>query len=83
MILCVNPTVDGYEEIQHALKFGELTKDVLLPRAVPPPVPPKVIRNPVVLREMQSQPHVQPILFTEFRYVVADQCHHFILLLLL
>lgn len=69
MILCVNPTVDGYEEIQHALKFGELTKDVLLPRALPPPVPPKVVRNPAVLREMQSQPHVQPILFTEFKYV--------------
>ena len=79
MILCVNPTVDGYEEIQvilrcfktraplgfqHALKFGELTKDVMIPRA--PPVPPKTVRTGVVLREVENQP-VPPLLFTEFK----------------
>jgi len=75
MILCVNPTADGYEEIQHALKFGELTKDVVVPRALPPPppppVPPKVVRQPVVLKEIESQPHVQPIIFTEFNNAQA------------
>ncbi|CAF1642733.1 unnamed protein product, partial [Adineta ricciae] len=75
MILCVNPTVDGYEEIQHALKFGELTKDVMVPRSLPPPPPPPVLpksnRTPtagVVLRDIdnQQQSNAQPILFTEF-----------------
>ncbi|CAF2946028.1 unnamed protein product [Rotaria sp. Silwood2] len=69
MILCVNPTVDGYEEIQHALKFGELTKDVMVPRSLPPPpVPPKTTRV-VVLRETdnQQQQNIQAVLFTEFK----------------
>lgn len=73
MILCVNPTVDGYEEIQHALKFGELTKDVMLPRSLPPPppVPPKLNRLPI-LREIDNQQqqqqkeNIQPVIFTEF-----------------
>ncbi len=82
MILCVNPTADGYEEIQvnlyfsfikyfnflqHALKFGELTKDVVVPRA-PPPVPPKMTRAHGALREIdnQSQPSA-PVLFIEFK----------------
>ncbi|CAF4600164.1 unnamed protein product [Rotaria sp. Silwood1] len=72
MILCVNPTVDGYEEIQHALKFGELTKDVMVPRSLPPPpppppVPPKTTRI-AVLRETdnQQQQNAQAVLFTEF-----------------
>ncbi|CAF4922140.1 unnamed protein product, partial [Rotaria sp. Silwood1] len=71
MILCVNPTADGYEEIQHALKFGELTKDVMVPRALPPPppppVPPKVIRSHAVLCEIDNQQQQSiPFLFTEF-----------------
>ncbi|CAF4698028.1 unnamed protein product, partial [Rotaria socialis] len=70
MILCVNPTADGYEEIQHALKFGELTKDVMVPRALPPPppVPPKMNRGHVPLREIdnQQQQPSAPVLFTEF-----------------
>ncbi|CAF3165918.1 unnamed protein product [Rotaria sp. Silwood2] len=72
MILCVNPTADGYEEIQHALKFGELTKDVMVPRALPPPpppppVPPKVIRGHAILREVDNQQQQSvPFLFTEF-----------------
>ncbi|UJR38434.1 hypothetical protein I4U23_031102 [Adineta vaga] len=73
MILCVNPTVDGYEEIQHALKFGELTKDVMVPRSLPPPppVPPKLVRMGGALREVDNQPqqqqsNAQSILFTEF-----------------
>ncbi|CAF1072720.1 unnamed protein product [Rotaria sp. Silwood1] len=70
MILCVNPTADGYEEIQHALKFGELTKDVMVPRALPPPppppVPPKVIRSHAVLCEIDNQQQSIPFLFTEF-----------------
>lgn len=37
-----------------------------LPPPPPPPVPPKVLRHHVVLREMESQPHVQPVIFTEF-----------------
>ena len=41
----------------------------MVPRALPPPppVPPKVQRNHQILREMESQPHVQPVLFTEFK----------------
>ncbi|CAF1093759.1 unnamed protein product [Adineta ricciae] len=69
MILCVNPAADGYEEIQHALKFGELTKDVLVPRALPPPppVPPKVTRANAPLREIENQPQGSaPVLFAEF-----------------
>lgn len=88
MILCVNPTVDGYEEIQvnlfdsfffikffsqHALKFGELTKEVMVPRALPPPppppIPPKIIRAGA-LREIdnqQQQNTQQPVIFTEFK----------------
>lgn len=69
MILCVNPTADGYEEIQHALKFGELTKDVMVPRALPPPppVPPKIIRGHGALREIDNQPQPSaPVLFMEF-----------------
>ncbi|CAF4045440.1 unnamed protein product, partial [Rotaria sordida] len=72
MILCVNPTADGYEEIQHALKFGELTKDVMVPRALPPPpppppIPPKVTRGHGVLREVDNQQQQQSVpFFTEF-----------------
>ncbi|CAF0929828.1 unnamed protein product [Adineta steineri] len=75
MILCVNPTVDGYEEIQHALKFGELTKDVMVPRALPPPpplpsVPPKITRTgglrEIDNQQQQQQINTQPVLFTEF-----------------
>lgn len=74
MILCVNPTADGYEEIQHALKFGELTKDVIVPRALPPPpppVPPKMTRGQAAaLREIDNQPQPSaPVLFTEFKSV--------------
>ncbi|UJR07713.1 hypothetical protein I4U23_011998 [Adineta vaga] len=70
MILCVNPAADGYEEIQHALKFGELTKDVLVPRALPlppPPVPPKAVRTHAALRDIENQPQQSaPVLFAEF-----------------
>ncbi len=55
------------------MKFGELTKDVMVPRSLPPPppppVPPKIIR-PGVLREIdnqQQQQNTQPVLFTEFK----------------
>jgi len=53
------------------LKFGELTKDVLVPRALPPPppVPPKAARVNAALREIdnQIQPSA-PVLFTEFKF---------------
>ncbi len=54
------------------MKFGELTKDVMVPRSLPPPppppVPPKLIR-PGALREIdnQQQPNTQPVIFTEFK----------------
>lgn len=55
---------------QQALEFGELTKDVVVSRALPPPppppVPPTVLRHHVVLKEIERQPHVQPVIFTEF-----------------
>ncbi|CAF1629108.1 unnamed protein product [Rotaria magnacalcarata] len=83
MILCVNPTVDGYEEIQHALKFGELTKDVLVPRSLPPPPPPppilpKTTTRAAVLRDIdnQQQQNVQAVLFTEFKILQICLCLH-------
>ncbi|CAF0842670.1 unnamed protein product [Didymodactylos carnosus] len=69
MILCVNPAVDGYEEIQHALKFGDLTKDVIVPRA-PAPIP---LRNRNILREIANNgpdavpnQSPSPMVFQEF-----------------
>lgn len=72
MILCVNPHADSYDELQHTLKFGELTKDVIIPKELPPPPPPPPVpqrpqKNIQIIRELESQPHVQPVIFTEFK----------------
>ena len=43
----------------------------MVPRSLPPPVPPKIIRGGGgVLRDIdnqQSQPNTQPVIFTEFK----------------
>lgn len=59
---------------QHALKFGELTKDVMVPRSLPPPpppppVPPKTVRIGVMKEIENQQPAVTPVVFTEFKSV--------------
>ena len=50
-----------------------MTKDVIVPRALPPPVPPKITRGQAaaaVLREIDNQPQPSaPVLFPEFKSV--------------
>jgi hypothetical protein len=40
----------------------------MVPRALPPPVPPKVTRGHAALHEIENQPQPSaPVLFTEFK----------------
>ncbi|KAG8201735.1 hypothetical protein JTE90_012795 [Oedothorax gibbosus] len=32
MIVCVNPSVDNYDEMSHVMRFAEMTQDVMIPR---------------------------------------------------